>query len=62
MCVPLFKFGAPHLPGIGETLEALGELPPAFLFSFIAGVAFSLGDPSRHERAARFAEDVREGG
>ncbi len=60
-CVPLFKFGAPHLPVVGETFEALGELPPAFLLSFVAGVLVSLSDPSRHERARRFAEDLREG-
>jgi len=58
VCVPLFKFGAPHLPAIGPSLETLGELPPAFLFSFVAGVLFSLADPARHERKKRFAEDV----
>ncbi len=42
LCVPLFKFAAPHVPGIGPSLEALGELPPAFLFSGLAGVLVSL--------------------
>jgi Na+/proline symporter len=42
--IPLFKFSAPHWPGVGEALANLGELPPSFLFSSLAGVLFSLGD------------------
>lgn len=41
-CVPLFKFLAPQLPGVGPLFDALGELPPAFLCSGLAGVVFSL--------------------
>ncbi len=43
-CVPLFKFGAPLLPGVGPHFETLGELPPAFLLSGLAGVITSLLD------------------
>ena len=42
--VPLFKFAAPALPGVGAFFETLGELPPAFLFSFVVGVVASLAD------------------
>jgi sodium/proline symporter len=49
--VPLFKFGAPELPVVGVYFDALGELPPAFGMSFLAGLMFSLGD-ERGRRAA----------
>jgi len=48
--VPLFKFLGPLVPGIGPYLEALGELPPAFLVSALAGIAFSVGDTEGAER------------
>lgn len=45
-CVPLFKFAVPLLPTIGPFFDALGELPPAFLCSGLAGVLVSLsGEP-----------------
>ncbi|HJN74854.1 MAG TPA: sodium/proline symporter [Myxococcota bacterium] len=41
--VPLYKFGAPELPGqLGVFFANLGELPPAFLTSMLAGVLVSL--------------------
>jgi sodium/proline symporter len=40
--VPLFAFGAPHLPEVGHLFEALSELPPAFLLSFVVGIIVSL--------------------
>ncbi|MEE2711337.1 MAG: sodium/proline symporter [Planctomycetota bacterium] len=43
-CVPLFKFGAPLLPGVGAFFAALEELPPAFALSALAGVFVSLLD------------------
>lgn len=49
--VPLFKFGAPELPGVGLYFAALGELPPAFVLSFVAGLMFSLGDKAGLEAA-----------
>lgn len=51
LCVPLFKFGGPEVPGIGIYLGALGELPPAFVLSAIAGVLFSWGDTKGREEA-----------
>jgi Na+/proline symporter len=44
LCVPLFKFAAPALPGIGPFFGQLGELPPAFLLSGVIGVYVSLSD------------------
>ena len=49
-CVPLFKFVAPALPGVGDALAKLSELPPAFAASLLAGVVVSLLD--RKGRAA----------
>ena len=46
LCVPLFKFGAPHLPGLGPYLVELAELPPAFAVAFAMGIAVSLLDPA----------------
>ena len=44
VCVPLFKFGAPLIGGIGPYLVALAELPPAFLISGLVGIGISLMD------------------
>jgi sodium/proline symporter len=49
--VPLFKFGATALPGFtGTFFTELSELPPAFLLSFLVGIAFSITDRKGHER------------
>lgn len=49
LSVPLFKFGAPMLPGVGPFFEALEELPPAFALSGLVGVLVSLLDkPPQH--------------
>ncbi|MHC5114627.1 MAG: sodium/proline symporter [Planctomycetota bacterium] len=59
-CVPLFKFVAPLLPGVGSALGALSELPPAFLISGVTGVVVSLLDPRGRARIADAArEDLR---
>ena len=42
--VPLFKFGATALPGLGPYFGELAELPPAFLAGGLAGVLVSLAD------------------
>jgi Na+/proline symporter len=47
--VPLFKFVAPHLPGIGPFFESLSELPPSFALSFMAAVAVSMMWPASEE-------------
>ena len=49
LCVPLFKFGAPLLPGVGPLLAELTELPPAFAVSMALGVIVSLADPNKVE-------------
>ncbi|MEZ4270336.1 MAG: sodium/proline symporter [Myxococcota bacterium] len=42
LCVPLFKFGATAIPGIGVYFAELSELPPAFLISGTLGIVVSL--------------------
>lgn len=42
VAVPLIKFGGPHLGQAGPVLEALGELPPSFALSAMAGLLVSL--------------------
>ncbi len=52
--VPLFKFGATALPGVGPYFAELAELPPAFLAGALAGVAVSLLDKrGRRSRRSR---------
>jgi sodium/proline symporter len=57
--VPLFKFGAPLLPGVGPLFVGLAELGPAFLLSGLVAVAVSLRDPEGRRRVADVAEDLR---
>ena len=56
--VPLFKFGATALPGVGAYVAELSELPPAFALSFAVGVVLSLTDTAG--RAALQAQGVDE--
>jgi len=51
VCVPLFKFAAPRLPEVGEFFGTLGELPPAFAASLVAGVVVSLATGRRSSSA-----------
>jgi len=44
LCVPIFKFAAPEIAGIGPYLAEIAELPPAFLISGVLGVVVSLLD------------------
>lgn len=57
--VPAFKFGAPHLPVVGEFFTHLEELPPAFLLSGLAAVIVSLSDRKGRERIAAAETDLR---
>jgi sodium/proline symporter len=60
LSVPLFKFGAPELPGVGPAFDALGELPPAFLVSGLFGVVVSVLDRAGRARIEEAAtEDLR---
>ena len=62
--VPLFKFVAPLIPGVGEFFGALGELPPAFLISGVAGVLVSWREAKRagktSDEACHWNAEVRE--
>lgn len=60
--VPLFKFAAPLLPVVGEWLNALSELPPAFVISFVTGVLVSLTDRKGHAAVAGVEEELRRAG
>ncbi len=55
--VPFFKFLAPKLPGIGEVLGAMGELPPSFAVAFGVAVLVSLLDPRGPPEDARSVLD-----
>jgi len=56
--VPLFKFAGPHFGGAGPFFANLGELPPAFLCSFVAGIIVSLRRPHQAEVQAAIGEDM----
>jgi Na+/proline symporter len=62
VCVPLFKFLAPEMPGVGSALAELSELPPAFLISGLTGVLVSLGDRKGQLRIAGVEDELREAG
>lgn len=51
LAVPFFKFVAPELGDAGPYFAALGELPPAFLISFLAVLIGSRLDPEPADRA-----------
>ena len=58
--VPLFKFGAPHLPVVGSFFAQLGELPPAFFLSGLAAILVSLTDRPGRERLRETASELRD--
>lgn len=60
LCVPLFKFAGPSFPEVGPLLAELGELPPAFLLAFVAGVVVSLTDSAGQESVAAAATDLED--
>ena len=57
--VPLYKFGAPAIPGVGPLFSALTELPPAFLTSALAGLLVSLKDQEGQAALAGVAEELQ---
>lgn len=61
VCVPLFKFGAPQLSGIGWAFGALEELPPAFCCALAAGIWVSLRDLEGQERLRGVLDEPPEG-
>jgi sodium/proline symporter len=58
--VPIFKFAAPLLPGIGSIFTGLAELGPAFLLSTLAAVVVSLTDPAGRARLAGVEKELLE--
>jgi len=57
-CVPLFKFVAPSLPGVGDFFGALEELPPSFLLSALTGVLVSLADKRGRARLTGVEQEL----
>jgi Na+/proline symporter len=60
VCVPLFKFAAPQLPGVGNALAALGELPPSFLLGGLAAVVCSITDRQGQEQVLGAHKDLQD--
>ncbi len=60
--VPLFKFGAPLLPGVGPLFAGLAELGPAFLLSGIVACVVSALDPVGRARLAGVKDELRQAG
>lgn len=58
VAVPVFKFGATSLPGLGPYFGELAELPPAFLAGALAGVVVSLLDKSGQEAIAEVGPEL----
>jgi len=42
ICIPVFKFGVPLIPGVGPILSRAEELGPSFLISLLAGILVTL--------------------
>lgn len=59
LAVPLFKFGAPLLPGVGPFFGGLAELGPSFLLSGLMAILVSLADERGRERLAGIGEELR---
>lgn len=61
VCVPLFKFGAPHLPGpVGPAFGAIAELLPSCVLSGLAGILASLLDRRGQAAVADVAAELAE--
>ena len=46
LCVPLFKFGVPLIPGWGPVISLAEELAPSFLLALLVGVLVTLASPA----------------
>ena len=42
LCIPLFKFAVPLIPGWGPVVSKAEELGPSFLLSLLAGVVMTV--------------------
>ena len=58
--VPLFKFGAPHLPVVGPIFEALAELPPSLAVAMLVGVVTSLTDTKARPKLEGIERELEE--
>ncbi|MEE2777207.1 MAG: sodium/proline symporter [Acidobacteriota bacterium] len=56
--VPIFKFAAPLLPGVGHLFVGLAELGPAFAVSGLIAILTSLGDRRGQQRLHGVAEEI----
>ena len=59
LSVPIYKFAAPNLPLIGESLATIGELPLAFVTSGCVAIAVSLLDQSSKDLVAEAKLDLQ---
>jgi len=62
IAVPFFKFVGPELPGVGEALGALSELPPSFAVSMLLGAVVSLNDRAGRTRLEPMHGELDEAG
>lgn len=62
LSVPFFKFAGPHLPGLGEGIAALAELPPALAVSFVLGIGVSLTDSAGNAPLAGIEQELADAG
>ncbi|MEM7153345.1 MAG: sodium/proline symporter [Myxococcota bacterium] len=58
--VPLFKFGAPALPQMGDAFAKLSELPPAFAASMVVGIIVSRFDSAGRRSLATAADELHD--
>lgn len=56
--VPVFKFLAPALPGVGPIFANLEEMAPSFVVSALVGVLVSLADREGRRRLEGVAEEL----
>jgi len=58
--VPVFKFVAPEVEGVGDAFAKLSELPPAFAASMLMGITVSLFDRRGREALRDTADDLHD--
>ena len=62
LSVPLFKFVAPRISGVGPYFASLEELAPAFAVSFCVAVLVSLSDRTGRKRLSGVAQELADAG
>lgn len=61
VCIPLFKFAVPGIPGWGPVVSQAEELGPSFLVSLLAGVVVTLASGRKPQRDPVRESPVRVG-